>query len=726
MRQQLLSTYFQSRSEVFRSSSAHLQTPSFLPGFIIFMLRHLASLPDPLRIGVDTGGTFTDFIAVQHQQLLSFKVPSTPDNPSHAILTGLERIRQAFNFQSLQIEIVHGTTVATNALLERKGARTALVTTAGFEDVLEIGRQARPDLYNLVVERPAPLIPRELRFGIAERLSAEGSVLKHLEPNDLRLLSEKLRQLKVESIAISLLFSFANPSHEQALAEALAPLAVPISVSHQILPEYREYERTSTVVINAYLAPKVSRYLTNLETGLHDLCTARKKEQARLRIMQSSGGSISAATAAREPVRTILSGPAGGVIAATRIAALAGISDIITFDMGGTSTDVALCQGTAHTTNEAKITGLPVAVPVLDIHTVGAGGGSIARIDAGGALRVGPESAGANPGPACYGVGTQATVTDANLVLGRFGGRGLLNGAMKLDQGRAEAAIDEVAAQMAAVSGKKVTRSEAALGIIRVANANMERALRLVSVERGQDPRYFTLVSFGGAGGLQAAALAEALKIPRILIPAFPGAFSALGVLLADVIKDYSQTMLLQAEPAAENAPTAKALAAQFRRMEKEAQHDLRREGFTADQIALQRSLALRYRGQSFELEVEYVGQLPSAIARFHQLHQERYGHSTSNATIEIVSVRLRGIGLTTKPEWKPARKRNSLPTPISYAQTRLERKSQRLPIFDRETLPVGFLWQEPALIVEYGSTTLIPTGWQVEVDKWKNLILRK
>lgn len=690
------------------------------------MRRKLKQLSATLRIGVDTGGTFTDFIAVLGSQILSFKVPSTPDQPARAILSGLARILHEFGLRPRRLEIVHGTTVATNALLERKGARAALVTTAGFEDVLEIGRQARPDLYNFAVARPAPLVPRELRLGLTERISASGAILKHLEPDELHQLVEKLRQLKVESVAISLLFSFVNPRHEQAIAEALGSLAVPLSVSHQILPEYREYERTSTIVINAYLAPKVSHYLADLQAGLRGLLAKAGKPASQLRIMQSSGGSISADTAAHEPVRTILSGPAGGVIAATRIAALAGINDIITFDMGGTSTDVALCRGAAHTTNEAKITGLPVAVPVLDIHTVGAGGGSIARIDAGGALRVGPESAGANPGPACYGSGAQATVTDANVVLGRFGGRGLLNGTMELDQARAANAVDEIAGQMTAVAGTKVTRTAAALGIIQVANANMERALRLVSVERGQDPRYFALVSFGGAGGLHAVALAEALRIPRLLIPAFPGAFSALGVLLADVLKDYSRTIMLAVDSTSSLVQTGKILASGYAQMEKEARRDLQSEGFSSSQIELQRRLAVRYRGQSFELEVEYAGHLQISLAQFHQLHQARYGHSDPAAAVEIVSARLRGIGLTEKPELKAARKQNETPSPIANVLTRLQRKAERLPVFDRETLPVGFVWRQPALIVEYGSTTLVHNGWQVTVDKWKNLLLQK
>ncbi|MEK7830084.1 MAG: hydantoinase/oxoprolinase family protein, partial [Acidobacteriota bacterium] len=365
-----------------------------------------------LRIGVDTGGTFTDFIVAFKNRQFSFKVPSTPHAPAQAILTGINQTLDQLNdeFEALaeaEVEIVHGTTVATNALLERKGARTALVTTAGFEDVIEIGRQARPDLYNLSVVRPAPLVPSALRFGIKERIAADASVIQPLTQRELAALVKKLKLAEVESIAVSLLFSFANPDHEKRIADALEPLGVPVSVSHKILPEYREFERTSTVVINAYLAPKVSLYLGELAEGLARRLKAQ--DETRLRIMQSSGGSISADIAAREPVRTILSGPAGGVVAAMRVAEFAGFGDIVTFDMGGTSTDVSLCKGEARTTNEAQITGLPVAVPVLDIHTVGAGGGSIAYVDEGGALRVGPESAGADPGPACYGFGMRPT-----------------------------------------------------------------------------------------------------------------------------------------------------------------------------------------------------------------------------------------------------------------------------------------------------------------------------
>lgn len=677
-----------------------------------------------IRIGVDTGGTFTDFIAVRGDEIVSFKVPSTPDAPARAILSGLERALDegsGAGDASVGFEVVHGTTVATNALLERKGARTALVVTAGFEDVIEIGRQARPDLYNLSVTRPDPLVPRDLRFGVAERVGPEGQVLEPLLSAEVERLAGKLRKARVESIAVSLLYSFANPDHERMIEEGLAGLGVPISVSHRILPEYREYERTSAVVINAWLAPRVGKYLRDLTAGLEARFDARRMKG--LRIMQSSGGSISAETAGSEPVRTILSGPAGGVVAADRMAGRAGFRDIITFDMGGTSTDVSLCLGGAGTTSEAQISGLPIAIPVLDIHTVGAGGGSIARVDEGGALRVGPESAGADPGPACYGKGEQPTVTDANLVLGRFAGSGLLDGKMMLDQARAAAAIDRLAREMSQASSKKVTRQQAALGIVAVANANMERALRLVSIERGHDPRRFTLVSFGGAGGLHAVALASALRIPRVMIPDVPGAFSALGVLLSDVIKDYSRTVMIRVDPALASR-TSSALEKGYRGLERRATADLRAEGFGPADIRLVRTMAIRYQGQSFELEVDAGGDF---VAAFHRAHAARYGHSDPGRTVEIVSIRLRGIGVTGKPEIRsePVRRRFKA-RPDRYADVYLGSSPESVAVFNRAGLRAGAMLEPPAIVVEYGSTTLLPRGWLARIDRFRNIIIEK
>ncbi len=682
-------------------------------------MRKIYAPSHTLRLGVDTGGTFTDFIAVSAGKLLSFKLPSTPAQPELAILQGLARVLDELG-KADALDLVHGTTVATNALLERKGARTALVTTAGFEDVLEIGRQARPDLYNLAVTRPAPLIPAALRFGVNERIAADGTVLEPLNQTQLKQLAQRLKRANVESIAVCLLFGFAHPAHEKQLAAALAPLGLPISVAHEILPEYREYERTTTVAINAYLAPRVSQYLNGLTDSLKTphfaLCTPHS-----LRIMQSSGGSISAEVAAREPVRTILSGPAGGAIAASVLGQRAGFSDLLTFDMGGTSTDVALIAGQPRTTREAQLTGLPIAVPTLDIHTVGAGGGSLAYVDAGGALRVGPQSAGAEPGPACYGKGTQATVTDANCGLGRFADAGLLNGAMPLDATRAANALDELAEAMNAFATKRITRTQAALGILRVANANMERALRLVSIERGYDPRRFTLVSFGGAGGLHAVALAEALRIPRILIPSHPGAFSALGVLLADVVKDYAQTVMLSVEP---NQKPPRRINEAFAVLTQQAQRDLRAEGFTTKQIQLQRLLALRYRGQSFDLELPAT---PDVMADFHRAHQERYGHSDTARAVEIVSVRLRAVGLTDKPALpRAARVKRHTAKAHRFAQVVLTAKPVRLPVFDRAELEPGARFDEACLILEYGSTTLVTAEWQAEVDADYNLIISR
>ncbi len=467
----------------------------------------------------------------------------------------------------------------------------------------------------------------------------------------LKALVEKLRKARVEAVAVSLLFSFAHPQHEQAVAAALASLNVPLSISHQILPEYREYERTSTVTINAYLQPLMGTYLDRLSRvtfqGTDNPAIRKKRSKAKeqrpafsLRVMQSSGGSISAAAAANEPVRTILSGPAGGIVGALQVARSAGFANVISFDMGGTSTDVALCERDGlRTTNEAVVAGLPVAVSVLDIHTVGAGGGSIARVDEGGSLRVGPESAGADPGPACYGRSSLPTVTDAHVVLGHFAGGGLLGGEFELDEKRAGAAISKLAKAMSSAARREISATEAAQGVVSVVNFNMERALRRISVERGYDPRDFSLVPFGGAGGLHAVDLARALGIPRVIVPRSPGALSAIGVVAANVVSDQSQTVMLKLGRGVEAG-----LASVFRRMETAARTKLRQEGFAGNRQRHERSLAMRYEGQSFELEIK-VGSGDLA-ASFHRAHQARYGYAQETNPIEIVTVRLRSSGL--------------------------------------------------------------------------------
>jgi N-methylhydantoinase A len=716
-------------------------------------------LTEHLRIGIDTGGTFTDFVVARGAHLDAFKIPSTPDNPAEAILAGISRVLSETGV--LASEIVHGTTVATNALLERKGARTALITTAGFEDVIEIGRQARPEIYNFFVRRPAPLIARRLRFGLGERIAPDASVLTPLDKDQLREVVEQVRKSRAESVAVCLLFSFANPLHEQKVKEALEGLNLPVSLSHKILPEYREYERTSTVAINAYLAPKMSRYLNSLQSGVWNLesrvwsqesgvsdsssliqaqgnnkklfartqraskqrpkprglQTPDSRPRTSLRVMQSNGGSVSASVAASEPVRAILSGPAGGVVGAMRVCTAAGIRDLITFDMGGTSTDVALCRNEAKTTNEATVAGLPVAVPIIDIHTVGAGGGSIARLDEAGALRVGPESAGADPGPACYGRGEAVTVTDANLLLGRFGGLGLLGGEMELNRERARFFMAKLADEMSRFSAKRISVEQAALGVVRVANANMERALRVVSVERGQDPRLFSLVSFGGAGGLHVCELAEALRISRVVIPRSPGTLSALGVLLGDVVKDYSRTVMVKTV-----ALDRRKLERQFEALEREAQKDLLAEGFAKERQKLARAVAMRYVGQSFEIDLHWNARFERS---FHALHKERYGYADRQRPTEIVSLRLKATGETAKPRLRrSASKKSATPKASAIAKVFLSERASRVPIYRRDELQAGATFQGPAIVTEYSSTTLIPAHRTVAVDAWLNLLV--
>ncbi|MCI0485222.1 MAG: hydantoinase/oxoprolinase family protein [Blastocatellia bacterium] len=678
-------------------------------------------MSEPIRIGIDTGGTFTDFVVARGSRITAFKLPSTPHNPAESILRGVARILA--DAETAPSEIVHGTTVATNALLERKGARAALITTEGFEDTIEIGRQARPELYNFMVTRPAPLIPRPLRFAARERMAPDGAILTPLDTESLRKVIEQIARHKVESVAVCLLFSFANPAHEQQVASELEPLGIPVSLSHLILPEYREYERTSTVVINAYLAPLMSRYLRSLADELQSLVrnqipkSNRRSVSVPLRVMQSNGGSVSAAVAAAEPVRAILSGPAGGVVGAQRVCASAGARDIITFDMGGTSTDVALCRGEARTTNEALVADLPVAVPVIDIHTVGAGGGSIARVDDAGALRVGPESAGADPGPACYGRGEEVTVTDANLLLGRFGGAALLGGEMQLDTERARRFLSKLAFDMSRFSQKTVTAELAALGVIRVANANMERALRVVSVERGQDPRLFALVSFGGAGGLHVCELAASLRIPRVIVPRSPGTLSALGVLLGDVVKDYSRTVMMKTVD--RNLP---AIERTWRALERQARRDLTDEGFRGNRVKMTRFVAMRYIGQSFEIEVAWGSRFERA---FHSAHRERYGYADSSRPSEIVSLRVRAAGITDKPRIRRSRSINQREIKPAYtAKVYLTERAAETPVYLRDDLRAGDKFKGAAIIAEYSSTTLIPAGLNVEVDSWLNLII--
>ena len=720
--------------------------------------------PQPFRVAIDTGGTFTDCVWIDATGgLRMLKVFSTPADPSQAIVEALRKI----NHEG-ELVILHGTTVGTNTLLERKGARTALVTTAGFEDAIEIGRQARPKLYDFFFDRIEPLVPADLRFGIEERTASDGEILTSPTSAELKSLASQVAAKHPDSIAISLLFSFANPQNELLITETLKPLGVPLSISHQILPEFREYERTSTGVINAYLQPVMQRYLENVEQRArqfafsedgrddkgHDVQkhlnarieqrdSARTEQRfsvaltksssaralapevhqrARIFVMQSSGGITSLASAATEPVRTVLSGPAGGVVGAAATARRSGFERIIAFDRGGTSTDVSLVEGAITTASHAQIAGLPIGIPMLDIHTVGAGGGSLARFDAAGVLRVGPESAGADPGPICYGRGTQPTVTDANLLLGRLQPTRFLGGDFTLDLDRTRRIMLEWLKQQ----GSQLTLERFAAGVVRVVNATMEKAIRVVSIERGRDPRDFALVAFGGAGGLHACALAEALSIPRVIVPALPGTLSALGILVSDVVKDYSHTVLWRI---AGKVPHPQ-IEHEFAALKKQATKDFLQEAWRG-RIHYQPSIDIRYRGQGYELNLPFTKNLEKD---FEREHHRRYGYAHPKRDLELVTLRLRAIvkspplNATTAHVGTGAfarldrAKRDSLSTP--KAPVLFDGKKLSTAIYSRESLQPGKTYSGPAIITEYSATTVVPPGKRFHLDPAGNLIV--
>ena len=654
-------------------------------------------------VGVDVGGTFTDFVVLSDGALRVHKLLSTPDNPARAVLQGLRELGVARG-----VAVVHGSTVATNAVLERKGARTALVTTKGFEDVLEIGRQNRVGLYDFMATRPEPLVPPEWRLGAAERVDSEGRALQPLSQADAAALAQRIKSGDIESVAVCFLFSFLNPAHEAMLKAALeeAGAAPYIYLSSEVLPEYREYERTSTTVVNAYIAPVVDRYVGELRRELGE----------GLRVMQSSGGSVTAAGAMARPVQTISGGPAGGVVGAFHLARAAGFSEVICFDMGGTSTDVSLCPGRVPETTEWSLGGLPIKTAAIDVYSVGAGGGSIARIDAGGALQVGPESAGADPGPACYGKGSLPTVTDANLLLGRLDAERPLGGEVPVDPRRAREAIEPLAGRIGA------SVEEAAAGVVRVANAHMERAIRVISVERGHDPRDFTLVAFGGAGPMHACELAEALGIPRVLVPLYPGVLSAQGMTIVDISREYSATVMLRGA-SLEAADVDRALAGLL----DQGARDLEAMGVSGSQAVALRSLDMRYGGQSHELTVPYdAGSLDGALAAFHRAHEERYGHAYAGRPVEIVNVRLKMVGAVAKPEPRshPAEGQDPGRALLGRRQAIFDGHPQQTPLYDREGLRSGNRIPGPALILQYDSTVLLPPAWAAEVDGVLNLVI--
>ena len=663
--------------------------------------RRSGRAPRGPRVGVDVGGTFTDFVVVEGRELRVFKAPSTPRRPEQAVFAGLREAGIG-----VARAVVHGSTVATNALLERRGASALLVTTAGFRDVLELGRQNRPELYVPEPYKPEPLIPRRRRLEVEERVGADGSVVVPLDPASLVALEAEARRLAPDSAAVCLLFSFLRPAHERSVRAALRRAGVStVSISSEVLPEHREYERTSTTVVDAYVAPLMARYLRSLRLGV----------PGPLWIVQSAGGVLRSDEAARIPVRTVLSGPAAGVVGARHVARASGFSDIVTLDMGGTSTDVAVCPNEPVRTTQTSVAGLPVAIPMIDIHTVGAGGGSIAALDDAGVLRVGPRSAGADPGPASYGRGgLEPTVTDANLVLGRLAPAAALAGAVHLDSGRASRAVDRL---LPTGSRAAADRIDAASGVVAVANAHMERALRVITLERGYDPRTFTLVAFGGAGPLHACELAERLDIATVLVPRYPGVLSALGALAGAHVREYARTLLAPAI-----AETERRLERVFARLETAARRDLA-EG---PRPSLRRSLELRYVGQSFELSVPFGrGGLSAAVRAFHRRHAQRYAHSRPSAPVEIVVARVSASVRQPSVPHPRAPRDGPPPTPTHHRAV-VGNRLRRVRVFDRPALPADFQASGPLIVTQSDATTWIPSGWQATVDEWAALVLRR
>jgi N-methylhydantoinase A len=663
-----------------------------------------------MRVGIDIGGTFTDFVIYDEKsgQFATHKILSTPHDPSEAVLVGLEELSAA-RTPLAGAHIIHGSTVATNALLERKGATTALITTEGFRDLLEIGRQNRPDIYDLFSRRPPPLVPAEQRYEVAERVDRHGQPIRPLDPASLDHIIGALRAAGVTSVAVCLLFSFLYPDHEILIAEQLQQAGFSVSISSVVLPEFREYERTSTTVVNAYVSPVMDRYLGRLE---------RESQAADFRVMQSNGGSIRASQARRGAVRCVLSGPAGGVVGARYVAEAAGFGQLITFDMGGTSTDVSLCAGNTQLTTESEIGGMPIRIPMIDIHTVGSGGGSMAYVDAGGALRVGPQSAGADPGPVCYGRGGQEpTVTDANLVLGRLAADQFLGGQMTLDRTKSEAALTRLAGKAGLATHSSLSLAQtAALGIIEVVNAHMERALRVISIQRGHDPREFILVSFGGAGALHASDLARSLNIPRVLVPPSAATLSAFGMLAADVIKDYVRTIMRPGETAYEE------LELLISPLAEQGQTEVIEEGVAAGAVTLERLLDVRYRGQSYELSVPLT---PDFASAFHHIHAHVYGYSEPGVPIEIVNLRLRAIGhLPRPPLIRLETESESSPKPFDQRPVVLANGLAAVPFYQGSQLRPGHVVTGPAIITQSDTTVYLAADDKLEVDRYRNFVI--
>ena len=678
-----------------------------------------------VRVGVDVGGTFTDIVCFNEKKkaFRLLKVPSSPANPSAAVVDGLRRLLDEFDVVAEEIQFfIHGTTVATNTILERKGAPVALLVTAGFRDVPYIMRQDRPRLYDYFLQRPEPLVPRELRFEIPERVLYTGEIKLPLQEKPTRKILKRLNAQGIKNIAVCLLHSYVNASHEEKLRELIQqeiPTAT-VSLSSEILPEFKEFERMSTTTVNSYVLPSVGSYLRQLEKGLTSLNIPSK-----LHLMQSNGGIMTSKTAQTHCVHMVLSGPAAGALSGLVLGQQAGVKNIISIDVGGTSADVAVAfNGSLHFAEETEIAGQILKIPAIEINTVGAGGGSIGWIDGGQALQVGPRSAGADPGPACYQRGgNEPTVTDANVVLGRLNPMHLLAGEMAIDKNLAKKVIQE---KIATPLGLPLYK--AAEGIVRVINAVMAKAIRRLSVEKGYDPREFTLVSFGGGGPIHAAELATELQIPRVLVPPSPGVSSALGLLTADFRHDYVRTVLW-----AEKQATLKQLLQVINEMKVLALTQMENEGLNGSEIIFVAGLDMRYQGQGFSLPVSFNVEdlsiwknLSPLIRIFHQNHQATYGYHDEKTLTEIVNIRLASVGKLPKPhpskfQQKQVDLNSSIKKPRKvYFSGRFEETI----VYDRSKLGWGAIVKGPAIIEQLDSTTLILPGQQGEIDKLNNLII--
>ena len=693
-----------------------------------------------MRVGVDVGGTFTDLVALDERSgaLVRLKVPTTPRAPEEGVVQALREFTRDGGGAEISL-ISHSSTIATNALLGQINLelpRVALLTTEGFRDVLEIGRQNRAEVYNLFVRRPKPLVERADRIGVRERLDHRGAVVVPLDRASLDAAVAQLERSDVHAVAVSFLHAYVNPAHERAVAEALRERlpSVDVTLSSEIDPEYREYERTSTTVVNALLVPLVKRYLEHLERDVRALGIT-----APLYVMQSNGGMAAIGVASQRPATIIESGPASGVIGAAFLGRALGIENVLSFDMGGTTAKAGTifggepqvvgefeAAGKTHSGRSVKGSGYPVRFPFIDLAEVSAGGGTIAWIDAGGALRVGPLSAGADPGPAAYGKGEQPTVTDANIVLGRLNPVAFLGGAMPIDAKRSHRAVESLLPHL-----PELDLDRAAAGIVQLVDNEMAKILRIVSIERGYDPRTFTMMAFGGGGPLHACALAEALEVSHVVVPPLPGLFSAWGLLAADVRASYVRTLV----EVAEKLDPVRAEAA-FAEMEAAGRRDLAAQNVAEDATLFLRELEMRYLGQGYELAVPGplridAASLREAVAAYHLKHERTYGYSSREDAVEIVAARLVAVGTVPKPmipTTKDAPERAApAETVLEHRQVYFDRLGRvRTPIHQREKLVAGNTIAGPAVIEQYDSATLVAPGWRAHVDAFANLQLAR